>query len=259
MRGLFVVASLLSALAGSAAQQPAPVPAGTASIAGKVFDLETNRPLADVIMTLTMINGSGVLKAITDSEGRYLFEGIAAGLYRVSALLEGYARSDAPANSFSPVPGSFVVGATAGVARRAVDLALARGATISGRVTHAEGKPVKDGNVMAGLIEERGGISLNGVNGVRTNERGEYTIRNLPAGIYWVSVRWLDPEMLKAKARVDEGPTYFPGTREANEAMTSQPSTGWGASRNQYPPAVKRPLPLCRLRIARRERGPDRS
>jgi Carboxypeptidase regulatory-like domain len=221
MRGMFVVATLLSALAGSAAQQPAPVPAGTASIAGRLFDLETNLPLADVIMTLTMINGSGVLKAITDSEGRYVFEGIAAGLYRVSAFLEGYARSDAPANSFRPVPGSSVVGVTAGVARRAVDLALARGATISGRVTHAEGKPVKDGNVIAGLIDERGGISLNGVNGVRTSERGEYTLRNLPAGIYWVSVRWVDPEMLKAKARVDdEGPTYFPGTREANEAMS---------------------------------------
>lgn len=60
MRGMFVVASLLSALGGSAAQQPAPVPAGTASIAGRIFD-DTNRPLADVIMTLTMINGSGVL------------------------------------------------------------------------------------------------------------------------------------------------------------------------------------------------------
>jgi hypothetical protein len=97
---------------------------------------------------------------------------------------------------------------------------MALGGTITGRVTNAEGKPVKDGIMMARLIDDRGAISFNGSSQVRTNERGEYTIRNLAAGTYWVSVRWVDPEMLKAKAGGDAQPTYFPGTRQAHEAMS---------------------------------------
>lgn len=220
MRGWLVVASLLSALSVSAAQQSKPVPAGSASFSGRVIDADTQRPLPDVIMTLIRISGPGELRTMTDAEGRYFFEGIAAGLYRVSAFLEGYARSEPPARSIVVAPGTSVVVVTDGVITRGVDLALARGGTITGRVTNAEGMAVKDGTMIAGLVSNGGGISLNAVSLVRTNERGEYTIRNLPAGQYWVSVRWFDPERLKSKAGIDAEPTYFPGTRQASEAMS---------------------------------------
>ena len=220
MRGRLVVASLLSALTASAAEQPKPVPAGSASISGRVIETNTKRPLADAIITLASISGSGVLTAITDAEGRYVFEGVAAGPYRVSAFLEGYARFEAPGRSFMALPGSAVVAVTDGDVRRGVDLTLAPGGTITGRVTNADGKPVKDGIMLAGLIDDRGAISFNGSSQVRTNERGEYTIRNLSAGTYQVSVRWVDPAMLKAKAAADTEPTYFPGTRQAHEAMS---------------------------------------
>lgn len=220
MRGSLVVASLFIALTVSAAQQSKPVPPGTASIAGRVIATDTQHPLADVLVTLTRISGPGVLHTMTDADGRYAFEGIAAAPYRVSAFLEGYARAEAPPGSFAPVAGSSVVFAADGVVRRGVDLALAPGGTISGRVTNADGKPVKDGIMFAGLIDERDGVSFNVVSHVRTNERGEYTIRNLPAGRYRVSVTWIDPELLKAKAGPDADPTYFPGTRDVSEAMS---------------------------------------
>jgi hypothetical protein len=220
MRGSLVVAFLLATLTVAAAQRSAAIPTGSASISGRVIDRDSERSLTDVIMTLTTINGSAVLRTMTDTEGRYVFEGIGAGAYRVSAFLDGYARSDAPPGSFRMSPGSVVVAVTDGVIRRGVDLALARGGTIGGRVTSAEGIPIKDGIVMAGLIDERGSVSFDGVSQARTNERGEYTISNLPAGVYWVSVMWFDPEMRKAKVDTDAEPTYFPGTRQPIEAMS---------------------------------------
>ena len=220
MRGSLVVASFLAALTVAAAQQAKPVPAGTASISGRVIEANTRRPLANAIITLANVSGAGELTTISDAEGRYLFEGVAAGLYRVSAFLDGYARFEAPPKSFMLLPGSIVVGVADGDVGRGVDLALAPGGTITGRVTNAEGKPVKDGILLAMPIDDAGGISFNGSSEVRTSERGEYTIRNLPAGRYSVSVRWIDPEMLKAKAGADPDFTYFPGTRQAHEAMS---------------------------------------
>lgn len=191
MRGSLVVASLLSALTVTAAEQPMPVLAGTASISGRVTETDTKRPLANAIITLECMSGPGELTAITDAEGRYLFEGVAAGWYRVSALLDGYARFEAPRESIIVLPGSTVTAVDEGGVQRRADLTLAPGGTITGRVTNAEGKPVKDGIMSAVLIADGRGISFSGSSEVRTSERGEYTIRNLPAGRYRVSVRWL--------------------------------------------------------------------
>jgi hypothetical protein len=118
------------------------------------------------------------------------------------------------------LPGSTVVFVANGDVGRGVDLALAPGGTITGRVTNAEQKPVKDGVMLAMLVDDSGAISFNGSSEVRTSERGEYTIRNLSAGRYRMSVRWTDPEMLRAKAGADADLTYFPGTRQADEAMS---------------------------------------
>jgi hypothetical protein len=221
MRGSLVVASLLSTLTVTAAEQPRPVvPPGTASVSGRVVEASTRRPLANAIITLADLSGAGELTTITNAEGQYVIEGVAAGFYRVSASLDGYARFEAPRKSFIPLPGSVMVGVAGGDVRRGVDLALAPGGTITGRVTDAEQKPVKEGIMLAMLIDDSGGISFNGSSNVRTNERGEYTIRNLPAGRYRLSVRWIDPEMVRAKAGFDVEPTYFPGTRQAHEAMS---------------------------------------
>jgi hypothetical protein len=221
MRGSLVVASLFSVLTVTAAEQPKPIiPPGTASISGRVIDANTKRPLANAIITLVSTSGPEELTSITDAEGRYVLEGVAAGFYRVSALLDGFGRFEAPRQSFMPLPGSVVVGVADGDVRRGVDLALAPGGTITGRVTNAEQKPVKDGVMLAMLIDDGGGVSFNGSSEVRTSERGEYTIRNLPAGRYRVSVRWTDPEMLRAKAGADPDFTYFPGTRQAHEALS---------------------------------------
>lgn len=221
MRGSLVVASLFSVLTVTVAEQPKPVlPPGTASISGRVIDANTKRPLANAIITLVSTGGPEELTSITDAEGRYVLEGVAAGFYRVSALLDGFARFEAPRQSFMPLPGSVMVGVAGGDVRRGVDLALAPGATITGRVTNAEQKPVKDGVMLATLIDDVGGVSFNGSSEVRTSERGEYTIRNLPAGKYRISVRWTDPEMLEAKAGADPDFTYFPGTRQSHEALS---------------------------------------
>lgn len=219
MRGALVVASPISALTVSAAQQSKPVPTGTGSISGRVIHADTQRPLPDVIMTLTTMQGAGVLRTITDADGRYSFDGIAPGLYRVTTFLEGYANQEPLTTSSGRLEGAGMVAVGDGKARRGIDFSLLRGASLAGRITSAEGKPLEDAVVRAMFLRENS-FPSSADTVARTSERGEYVIRNLPAGLYQLSVMWNDPEMLRAKAGVETQMTYFPGTREMREAMS---------------------------------------
>src|SRR5436190_945647 len=79
----FLVAGLISAC--TLAAQPRP---GTGSIEGLVFNSLTSAPVrkATVILTAPQIR----LIADTDAEGRFQFQGLPAGSYRISASRVGF-------------------------------------------------------------------------------------------------------------------------------------------------------------------------
>ena len=224
----------LTLLLAPAAQDSKPIPAGRGVIAGLVFDRETNRPLPDAIVTLRS-DGNGLLKTTSDAEGRYVFEGIAAGGYRVSADLDGYAydqfrlfgtREWPGPGDLRPTPEGYKtsggvawLGLADGQRRYNIDLAMTRGGSLTGRVMHADGRPAKDAQVIAMLMLENGGFSLSERTHSRTNERGEYELRDVAPGAYTVSAVWHDPDRLRSKAPLDTRPTYFPGTGKTHEAM----------------------------------------
>ena len=102
MRGSLVVASLFSVLTVTAAEQPKPIiPPGTASISGRVIDANTKRPLANAIITLVSTSGPEELTSITDAEGRYVLEGVAAGFYSTArATYEPASAASTPLGTF---------------------------------------------------------------------------------------------------------------------------------------------------------------
>ncbi|MDQ3281955.1 MAG: von Willebrand factor type A domain-containing protein [Acidobacteriota bacterium] len=88
MKRTFVFPALLAALLFACATQPAPLPtAHPNSISGIVID-SAGMPLPGV--TVTLASGNTPRQAVTDANGRYAFNGVPPGTYRVRVQLAGF-------------------------------------------------------------------------------------------------------------------------------------------------------------------------
>ena len=155
--------------------------------------------------------GAGVKPATTDSQGRYTLKGLAPGAYRVHTdINEGAVES--ASRSVTVAAGS----------RLSVDLAIPKGAVLSGRVLDRDKRPVagvfvharyKTGDPIATRLGE--------ADEDRTNDRGEYRIAHLTPGTYIVAVT---PKPLDIRKKTTEAPsagrtdypleTFYPGVTE---------------------------------------------
>jgi hypothetical protein len=212
-------------------QQASSIPTGRGSIAGRVVESGSDRPLPSVMMTLESVADRGVLNTMTDEGGRYRFEGVGAGGYRVRAALQGYATETWGERDARMTPGggriplgllTFVM--TDGQVRSGVDFVLERGGTVAGRVTGANGQPVKGAMVMS-LRLDGDDVPFNGSAQGRTNDGGEYRIDDLRPGLYHVSAIWLDPDRMAART-AETRPTFFPGTQKLEEAISLRVTAG---------------------------------
>jgi hypothetical protein len=199
--------------------------------------------------------------AITDDDGRGVFERLPAGNYLVSASKPGYVRT---------FHGSRVPGSGPGVAVALVDgqrldirVSVLRGGVISGVVRTPGGRPAANLTVQA-VDRKRSPLrsvslfadSAPGV--VQTDDRGMYRIFGLPPGTYVVSarspsrdvVRGVTPAELQWADRIVSGaaspggatpiaagapaagpssafaPVHYPGTATAADASTITLSPG---------------------------------
>ncbi|HZI18300.1 MAG TPA: carboxypeptidase-like regulatory domain-containing protein, partial [Pyrinomonadaceae bacterium] len=177
-----------AARAQSAAQQPAPQH-GTASVSGRVTDGE--RGLAGLTVLLFSFDrgerGRFPVRTRTDAEGRYRFDGLRAGRYRILPHAPAHVTSQ---DVESWPPGAKIVSVLAGDTAEDVDFRLKKGGVITGRVTGADGQPVV-GEPVNVLPTERGPQQERQVGGQRqvmTDDRGVYRAYGLAPGRYRVSV-----------------------------------------------------------------------
>lgn len=158
-----------------AAGSPEPVAialAPTASLAGRVVDAESGKPLAGIRL-VARAEGQAAFLARSGPDGRYAIRGLPPRSYRLSAEDERF------------VPWSRAVTVSAGLAE-AQDVPLARGATLLGRVVDEQGAPVEGALVQVA----RGGEnvvrafvrSLEGEGGVRTARDGSFRATRLAPG-----------------------------------------------------------------------------
>lgn len=195
------------------------VPAGDASIAGRVVNRDTRQPLAQVVMTLASVDRRRLLTTITDADGRYLFEGVAAGEYRVAAALDGYVEQVfGTTNRGTPAGG--VLHLTPKQVRQSVDFSLERGGTVTGRVLDALHQPMKGVSVNAVSID-----SGRASNAFRTNDAGEYVLVNLPAGHHRIAAMTFNPELAAATGAKMER-AFHPGTHDPDEALAVRVTAG---------------------------------
>jgi Carboxypeptidase regulatory-like domain len=237
-----MIAALLAAL--SFTQTPSP--AATGRLSGRVTAEGTNAPIAGArVMVFPMMRTgmppSGPMamppQGMTDQDGRFVFNGVAPGEYRIDVQKTGFASSADPTTR----PKTYTV--AAGQALDNISIALQKGAVITGKVLDQKGEPVTDAHVMAlRRITPPGATTapprmipapMQGPQ--QTNDIGEYRVSGLPPGEYWIAASprgmgFGGPGMASTTGHGGGTPTvtttYYPGTADQAGAQAITVAAG---------------------------------
>ena len=236
---MYAVVSLLVALSLSQA-----APAATGRLSGQVLAAGTNAPVAGARVMVFPIGRqamppSGPIalppQSMTDQNGRFVFNGVAAGQYRLDVQKTGFASSLDP----TARPQTYTV--AAGQALDTITIVLQRGAVISGKVIDQNGEPVTEARLVAlRLINLPNGAAaprlipaaMQGPQ--QTNDLGEYRVAGLAAGEYYVAVvpRSITFGGPSGPASGSGGgaqtmtTTFYPGTADQAGALPISVTTG---------------------------------
>lgn len=159
-----------------------------------------------------------ILKATTDSEGRYRFDDVETGRYSVFAYAPSFATSAQKPNHAS-------INVTEGQTVEVNEIALARGGVITGRVVDPEGRPVIQGGISIAPVDEpttKLEWHSNSGHSILTDDRGVYRAYGLAPGRYVVSVH-------KGEALFDmrgSSETYHPGVADQERAKVVEVTQG---------------------------------
>lgn len=215
--------SLLITLGLAIALIQSPVAPQTAACSGRVLEDGSRAPIAGAEVLLLPSFPHRPRTAITDRNGRYEFERLEAGRYRINVQKAG----------FSPLifPGvpieSPQVDLKAGERREGVDVTLQRGVVIVGRVlddageplVHAQVLPMRKPSVPPGAMFQPDQLMPIGP-AAQTNDLGEFRLFGLPPGEYYVQAA---PRPYSGRSAAPRAttmrPTYFPGTSDPGAAQ----------------------------------------
>jgi protocatechuate 3,4-dioxygenase beta subunit len=204
------------------------------TVSGRVLEEGTQAPIAAAQVTLFRFQRMTTQRAFpgpdrpriatTDSNGRYVFEGVDAGQYRIAVQKAGFAVPD----EFAINP-SGLIDLKAGERRTDVNMTMQRGAVIVGRIFDASGEPLADVQMMAmrkpplppgvppGVA--RSDFLVPGGQGAQSNDVGEFRLFGLPSGEYIVQAtpnHNFGPQAPSATTRIA---TFYPGTSDPAAAQ----------------------------------------
>lgn len=157
------------------------------SIQGTVIDSKTGQPLRGAEVSLRVLgqgNRGDSNSAVSDTEGHFAFDGLAAGRYRIIASRNGYVNRDP---RFGGGLRAGMVSLSTGQHADGVVIKLMPSAVLAGRVTSEGDEPVPNVFVQAMKFTYQGEKrQLADVGTSTTNDRGEYRIWGLAPGKYYV-------------------------------------------------------------------------
>jgi len=213
---LFAFAAAFLLATGSAtAQAPSPfeIKGPSGRVSGRVIEEGTNTPIAGA-RVIFAFRGRSRLQTLTDQDGRYFFDDLEPGPWRLAVQKTGY-----PPLEPSSVPTYWVV---AGQSLDIATVTLPQGARVAGRIVGSRGAPVGDVNVRA--VKPGAAIDLMS-EATRTNDRGEFEVVGLAPGRYLIvaSPRPFGSDVL-SKTMVSS--TFYPGTSDPSAATTISITAG---------------------------------
>lgn len=200
---------LVLALTVSAAAQPPTGPqikGPNARAVGRVLEAGTEVPIPGASIIFAF-RGRSRLQAVTDQDGRYSFDELEPGPYRLTVQKTGYVPLD-PAS----VPTYWVL---AGQSLDVATVSLQKGGVVAGRILDSLGEPMVDISVRAvkpgAAIDRMGEAS-------RTNDVGEFRVFGLAPGEYIIAAS-PRPFGSDALSRTMVSSTFYPGTSDPSAAQ----------------------------------------
>ncbi len=200
-----VIFSVLAPLARAQSPRDASTAgAPVASITGRVVADDTGDPLPNARVTLSPAAQSTAV-VLTDRDGRFTLPAPGARR-RVAGSKVGYARHEV---NVSPTG-------------EPIEIRLPRAAALSGRIVDASGEPVVSARVIV-ETQSNGQKDPTLVRATSTDDRGEYRVGGLSAGVFYVAVTTLEAgaAVQVAADRVEMRPTlhkvYYPGTVSSSD------------------------------------------
>ncbi len=178
-------------LSAQASQRPpagAPVPTGTGVIAGVLTAADKGTPVRKASLRLTRI-APGVSRVVTsDEEGRFVFDALPVGDYRLTATRPGFldtvygARQPGPSSAGTPIT------LADGQRVEKLSIVMPRGGVISGTLTDEYGDAAFNVPVRALLYRYANGERVvTAAGNAVTDDRGAYRMAGLLPGEYLVS------------------------------------------------------------------------
>ncbi len=216
------MAAPLPAASQPARDAPAKPVAGSAAISGRLLIAgEREYPVRRARVTLESDVLAEPRLADSGTDGRYRFDQLPPGIYRVRAEKPGFVTwSFGARHAYDP---GQPIQLASGSARTA-DIGLPRGAALEGRVVNQEGDGVANLVVSACRVSYGPyGRQAAMIKESRTDDLGRYRIHSLPAGDYVVQAA-ADPldAFTQRQAPGTRPPgvarTYYPGTANLSEA-----------------------------------------
>jgi hypothetical protein len=211
MRAVFrtLAAILIASVAASAAGQSTghdapPTPVAHAITGQVLIDDGTDTPLRRAKVTLAAGAAVVSVTTVTADDGRFVFADVESGNYTLKISRPGFV--DTWYGSRSPGRGPGVpIAVVAGRDLRPFVIRVPRGAAIAGVVRAEGGTPVAHAMVQA--VPAPGGAAITvgpGIDGFlpgQTDGQGRYRLHGLPAGDYYVGVRFLQSSPSDAMVR----------------------------------------------------------
>jgi protocatechuate 3,4-dioxygenase beta subunit len=215
----FVAAALIAQLG----QAPPPAaPPGTAILRGHVFAGDTGQPLRKAQVRISAFEIRENRMTTTDENGAYEFKELRAGRYTITASKGSYVNLSYGQQRPTDAPKPLELLDRQTMER--VDLALARGGVVTGRVVDEFGEPASEIQVAMQRYQFMQGMRRLVPAGrmVTTNDIGEFRLFGIPPGQYYLSATWRNASMGNtvgsASDRTAYAPLFFPGTLNVNEA-----------------------------------------
>lgn len=237
-------ATIVIAQAQSATSEQGSAQAPTASISGRVTISGKGAPGVVVNLRSMRFTGrrTGSIKARTDEDGRFRFDALADGEYRLFPLAPALVHANFGLFGQSEMPVNILNGEEV----EGINFALVRGGVITGRVTDTDGRAIVAKYVRLSVVDASGKMTgdygFQGP-GYQTDDRGVYRIYGLPAGRYLVSLG-VEKDALTLDYSYDYGyytRTFHPNVTDESKAKTIELSEGSEATGVDI--TLGRPLP----------------